>query len=222
MSEKEKGTNYPEKLTSGYYRVKKNWTDEEQLGQFRILAKAKEMADKNPGTFVFSNDGEIVYPEPVAEEDNTNAEVAVKADEETCSEVEVKEEAATSDSTTEPTTPIAYAKLKTLMNIRKEPSLSGEKVTVYKKNTICEVYEILDTGWLRIACPEAETGFAYVSNEGGAFAHIGKSLYTVRSGDTLFLIAKKLLGAGQKSGEIKAVNGMTDNIIRVGQVLLIP
>ena len=55
---------YPAKLTSGYYRVRKTWKDaKSQVGAYRILANAKAAADKNPGTYVFSNDGKAIYPD---------------------------------------------------------------------------------------------------------------------------------------------------------------
>lgn len=54
---------YPEKLTEGYYRVRKSWEDKKsQLGAYRILANAKSTADKNLGYFVFGNDGNAIYP----------------------------------------------------------------------------------------------------------------------------------------------------------------
>ena len=53
---------YPEKLTTGYYRVRKSWDDKKsQLGAYRILANAKAKADANAGYSVFSNDGKVVY-----------------------------------------------------------------------------------------------------------------------------------------------------------------
>lgn len=60
-----------EKLTDGYYRVRKTWTDAKlQIGAYRILANAKKTADANPGYSVFAPDGTTVYaaavPEPVA------------------------------------------------------------------------------------------------------------------------------------------------------------
>lgn len=59
---------YPEKLTSGYYRVRKTWKDSKsQVGAYRILKNAKAAADKNPGTFLFTNDGVAIYPEKAAE-----------------------------------------------------------------------------------------------------------------------------------------------------------
>ena len=59
---------YPEKLTSGYYRVRKTWKDSKsQVGAYRVLKNAKKAADKNPGTYVFTNDGVAIYPEKAAE-----------------------------------------------------------------------------------------------------------------------------------------------------------
>ena len=54
---------YPEKLSTGYYRVRKSWDNKKsQLGAYRYLSNAKKKADANPGYFVFSNDGKLVYP----------------------------------------------------------------------------------------------------------------------------------------------------------------
>ena len=59
---------YPEKLTSGYYRVRKTWKDSKsQVGAYRVLKNAKTAVDKNPGTFVFTNDGVAIYPKEAAE-----------------------------------------------------------------------------------------------------------------------------------------------------------
>ena len=55
--------NTPEKLTTGYYRVRKAWKDaKSQVGAYKVLKNAKKAADKNPGTFVFNPDGNAVYP----------------------------------------------------------------------------------------------------------------------------------------------------------------
>ena len=54
---------YPAKLTEGYYRVRKSWSDKKsQLGAYRILSNAKATADKNPGYYVFAPDGKAIYP----------------------------------------------------------------------------------------------------------------------------------------------------------------
>lgn len=53
---------HPEKLTTGYYRVRKSWDDKKsQLGAYRVLANAKAKADANAGYSVFSDDGKVVY-----------------------------------------------------------------------------------------------------------------------------------------------------------------
>jgi len=60
---KDDTTVYPEKLTTGYYRVRKSWKDSKsQVGAYRVLSNAKATADKNPGTYVFTNDGKAIYP----------------------------------------------------------------------------------------------------------------------------------------------------------------
>ena len=54
---------YPAKLTDGYYRVRKAWSDKKsQLGAYRVLAYAKAKADNNPGYYVFDPTGKAIYP----------------------------------------------------------------------------------------------------------------------------------------------------------------
>ncbi len=74
-------TEYPEKLTTGYYRVRKEWKDSKsQIGAYRVLANAKAAADKNPGTFVFSNDGVAIYPTEEMKEETYRIHTVVKGD----------------------------------------------------------------------------------------------------------------------------------------------
>ena len=72
---------YPEKLTEGYYRVRKTWADKKsQIGAYRVLANAKAAADKNPGTFVFTNEGTLIYPVEKKEEAAYRVHTVVKGD----------------------------------------------------------------------------------------------------------------------------------------------
>lgn len=78
---KEDTKTYPEKLTSGYYRVRKAWKDSKsQVGAYRILANAKKAADKNPGTFVFTNDGIAIYPAEDSTQETYRIHTVVKGD----------------------------------------------------------------------------------------------------------------------------------------------
>lgn len=69
---------YPERLTEGYYRVRRNWADGNrgQIGAYRFLSNAKKRVDKNPGYSVFTDDGVAIYPVaekvPTADPDETN------------------------------------------------------------------------------------------------------------------------------------------------------
>ena len=72
---------YPEKLTTGYYRVRKTWADKKsQVGAYRILANAKAAADKNPGAFVFTEDGTAIYPAENTIEESYRIHTVVKGD----------------------------------------------------------------------------------------------------------------------------------------------
>lgn len=230
---------YPAKLTTGYYRVREDWEDEaSQLGAYRLLANAKVKCDENPGSRVFDNDGNVIYPEeavPVtgaeeAEEKPVMDEPEGKAPEEESSEEkdtpvtdEQKEEAGKEEYPTAEELPaaIAYGKLKTLMNIREMPDTSAEVVTIYKKNTLIEIVEFC-AGWLKIKCPEAASGLAYVLNSADTYAFTASKIYKVVPGDNLWKIAEKELGDGSRCADIRALNGLTSNAIRVGMKLLIP
>ncbi len=228
MSKKE----YPAKLTNGYYRVREVWEDEaSQLGAYRLLANAKAKCDENPGSRVFDNDGNVIYPEEAvpdtgADESEEKAVVDdIQAEKEAEDEVDKNEESAVDENefpTAEelPAT-ITYGKLKTLMNIRKKPSLDAEVVAVYKKNALVEVVQFCD-GWLKIKCAEAEAGVAYVLNSADTYAFTASRIYTVVPGDNLWKIAEKELGNGSRCADIRVLNGLTSNAIRVGMKLLIP
>ena len=229
---------YPTKLTTGYYRVREDWEDEaSQLGAYRLLANAKAKCDENPGSRVFDNDGNVIYPEeavPVTgaeeteehpvldepeektpEEDSPDEKLAAAEEKESGS---AKEEYPTAEEL--PAT-IAYGKLKTLMNIREMPDTGAEVVTVYKKNTLIEIVEFC-AGWLKVKCPEAASGLAYVLNSADTYAFTASKIYTVTPGDNLWKIAEKELGDGSRCADIRALNGLTSNAIRVGMKLLIP
>lgn len=230
---------YPAKLTTGYYRVREDWEDEaSQLGAYRLLANAKAKCDENPGSRVFDNDGNVIYPEEAvsvtgaeeAEEKPVMDEPEGKAPDEEPSEEkdtpvtdEQKEGPGKEEYPTAEELPaaIAYGKLKTLMNIREMPDTSAEVVAIYKKNTLIEIVEFC-AGWLKIKCPEAASGLAYVLNSADTYAFTASKIYTVVPGDNLWKIAEKELGDGSRCADIRALNGLTSNAIRVGMKLLIP
>lgn len=72
-----------------------------------------------------------------------------------------------------------------------------------------DAYITTQKGGVVVATTPEEVEPAYVS-------------YTVKKGDTLWEIAKKFLGKGQRYTEIKTMNGLTSDTIYPGQVLKIP
>ena len=267
---------YPARLTTGYYRVRETWDDaESQLGAFRLLANAMAKADANPGYFVFSNEGEAIYPEPESgmeeTEDPSGTQSPVEAPVDTVpggsnsggieESVETGEETALTDESSENTegtvepgesvpseeetgkgadgaekefpeaveyeydgndVTIAYAKLKTLMNIRDGNSLDAESLTTCRKGTVVEVLQVCGDGWLRIRCPESGTGFAYVKGDDRYIYGLGKKVYTVSPRDNLWKISEEQIGDGTRYTEIRELNGLTCNVIRVGMQLVLP
>lgn len=59
---------HPEKLTRGYYRVRKTWADKKsQVGAYRVLTNAKAVCDAHPGFSVYDNSGNVVYTAEASE-----------------------------------------------------------------------------------------------------------------------------------------------------------
>lgn len=216
---------YPAKLNTGYYRVRTDWNDDaSQLGAYKLLANAKAKCDENPGSYVFAEDGTVIYPadEPTTREENAEEKPVMDLPEEDKPSDDAPGGAEEDFPSAEPQPDaVAFGKLKTLMNIRKEPSLEAEVVTVYPMNTIVEVLEVCDN-WLKIKCPEAEDGIAYVLNEDDAYVFVGRDVYEVVAGDNLWRIAERKLGSGTHYTDIRELNGLTSNAIRIGMKLLLP
>lgn len=216
---------YPAKLNTGYYRVRTDWNDDaSQLGAYKLLANAKAKCDENPGSHVFAEDGTVIYPadEPTTREETAEEKPVMDLPEEDKLSDDAPGDGEEDFPSAEPQPDaVAFGKLKTLMNIRKEPSLEAEVVTVYPMNTIVEVLEVCDN-WLKIKCPEAEDGIAYVLNEDDAYVFVGRDVYEVVAGDNLWRIAERKLGSGTHYTDIRELNGLTSNAIRIGMKLLLP
>ena len=216
---------YPAKLNTGYYRVRTDWNDDaSQLGAYKLLANAKAKCDENPGSHVFAEDGTVLYPadEPTTREETAEEKPVMDLPEEDKPSDDAPGDGEEDFPSAEPQPDaVAFGKLKTLMNIRKEPSLEAEVVTVYPMNTIVEVLEVCDN-WLKIKCPEAEDGIAYVLNEDDAYVFVGRDVYEVVAGDNLWRIAERKLGSGTHYTDIRELNGLTSNAIRIGMKLLLP
>lgn len=216
---------YPAKLNTGYYRVRTDWNDDaSQLGAYKLLANAKAKCDENPGSHVFAEDGTVIYPadEPTTREETAEEKPVMDLPEEDKPSDDAPGDGEEDFPSAEPQPDaVAFGKLKTLMNIRKEPSLEAEVVTVYPMNTIVEVLEVCDN-WLKIKCPEAEDGIAYVLNKGDAYVFVGRDVYEVVAGDNLWRIAERKLGSGTHYTDIRELNGLTSNAIRIGMKLLLP
>lgn len=216
---------YPAKLNTGYYRVRTDWNDDaSQLGAYKLLANAKAKCDENPGSHVFAEDGTVIYPadEPTTREETAEEKPVMDLPEEDKPSDDAPGDGEEDFPSAEPQPDaVAFGKLKTLMNIRREPSLEAEVVTVYPMNTIVEVLEVCDN-WLKIKCPEAEDGIAYVLNEDDAYVFVGRDVYEVVAGDNLWRIAERKLGSGTHYTDIRELNGLTSNAIRIGMKLLLP
>lgn len=216
---------YPAKLNTGYYRVRTDWNDDaSQLGAYKLLANAKAKCAENPGSHVFAEDGTVIYPadEPTTREETAEEKPVMDLPEEDKPSDDAPGDGEEDFPSAEPQPDaVAFGKLKTLMNIRKEPSLEAEVVTVYPMNTIVEVLEVCDN-WLKIKCPEAEDGIAYVLNEDDAYVFVGRDVYEVVAGDNLWRIAERKLGSGTHYTDIRELNGLTSNAIRIGMKLLLP
>jgi len=77
-----------------------------------------------------------------------------------------------------------------------------------------------------IVCADENPGYS-VFDENGIKIYIGSldptyEIYTVVKGESLWKIAKKKLGDSSRRNEIKALNGLTSDVIHIGQKLKLP
>ena len=147
----------------------------EELKTVKTLAAAKKLADAEGGSVLV--DGECVYHAAVEPVEPT-VEAPVKVEEEKPEEAPVETPEEHEDQLTEdvveevveeqPEKPVdtdqsARYRLKTLMNIRKEPSTSARKIGTAKQDTIVEVKEVRKD-WLHL------TDGTFILFGGGEFA----------------------------------------------------
>jgi hypothetical protein len=127
-------------------------SDGAELKTVKTLAAAKKLADTEGGSVLV--DGECVYratevrPTPITP--TVEAEKVEVAEAEKAAVVEEK-------------LAVEKYRIKTLMNIRKEPDLSGEKVGIAKQGEIVSVKKVTDD-WLCL------TDGTYILCGGGEFA----------------------------------------------------
>lgn len=148
----------------------------EELKTVKTLAAAKKLADAEGGSVLV--DGECVYRAAVETvEETVEAPVEVKEaqpeeapdEQPEATPVEQPEDTVedqpTEDALVEPVDadqPLKY-RLKTLMNIRKEPSTSARKIGTAKQDTVVEVKEV-KKDWLYL------TDGTFILYGGGEFA----------------------------------------------------
>ena len=132
-------------------------SDGTELKTVKTLAAAKKLADAEGGSVLV--DGECVYRATV--EATVNPTVEAGEDKKAVDEKMADKE---KEAAIEPTKPaVEKYRIKTLMNIRKEPDLSGEKVGIAKQGSIVTVKEVKDD-WLHL------TDGTYILCGGGEFA----------------------------------------------------
>lgn len=112
------GTYHPKKLSEGYYRVRKSWTDKKgQLGAYKILTNAKRKTDENKGYFVFDENGTKIYP--VSEKDeNQQVHIVESGD----SLWRIAKEYLGDGS--------RYPEIKTLNNLKSDVIYAGQKLNI--------------------------------------------------------------------------------------------
>lgn len=237
---------FPAKITRGYYRVlEENAEGAAELGAYRLLANAIRTCDENPGSCVMADAGVCIYlsdsgeqvepgdTDPGGDEDHGGSGGSGEDTGDHGSDGGDGQDSDGGDDhgdsgdhggdPVKPQNPegiVGYCKLKTMMNVRSEPSSEAELVATYKEDTILAVTQFCEGGWLKIRCGEAEE--AYLLNEGGRYASIGKTLYTVRKDDNLWKIAEEQLGDGTRYKEIAEINFLVSNRIRIGMDLILP
>lgn len=106
------------------------------------------------------------------------------------------------------------------LNYRTGPSLSYKIISTFKKGEKIEIVEEKD-GWGRVE-NKGWVSLQYVKKLQTAQTGVQYVIYKVKKNDSLWSIAAKYLGDGNRYKEIMALNGLTSDMIRTNQTLKIP
>lgn len=120
-----------------------------------------------------------------------------------------------------PATPFTVKVLIPDLNIRKGAGMNYAVTGKYTGKGVFTITQVKN-GWGKL---KSGAGWIYLENPSYCTVQ-GKvaatRTYTVRKGDSLWAIAAKQLGDGNRYKEIKNLNGLTSDTIHAGQVLKLP
>jgi nucleoid-associated protein YgaU len=105
--------------------------------------------------------------------------------------------------------------------------LLGDIALKYYKSSkqwrkIAEANPGIDPKNLKVGQKLVIPGLAAKTSDAPVVAGAGERTYTIKSGDTLYLVAKKELGSASRWKEIEKLNGVSSSELRVGQVIKLP
>ena len=106
------------------------------------------------------------------------------------------------------------------LNYRVGPSLSYRIVSTFKRGERIEIVEEKNE-WGRVE-GKGWVSLQYVKKLQTAQAGVQYITYKVKKNDSLWSIAVKYLGDGNRYKEIMALNGLTSDVIRTNQTLKVP
>lgn len=120
-----------------------------------------------------------------------------------------------------PATPFTVKVLISDLNIRRGAGMNYAVTGKYTGKGVFTITQVKN-GWGKL---KSGAGWIYLENPSYCTVQ-GKAAatrtYTVRKGDSLWAIAAKQLGDGNRYKEIKNLNGLTSDTIHAGQVLKLP
>ena len=120
-----------------------------------------------------------------------------------------------------PATPFSVKVLIPDLNIRRGAGMNYAVTGKYTGKGVFTITQVKN-GWGKL---KSGAGWIYLENPSYCTVQ-GKAAatrtYTVRKGDSLWAIAAKQLGDGNRYKEIKNLNGLTSDTIHAGQVLKLP
>lgn len=120
-----------------------------------------------------------------------------------------------------PATPFTVKVLIPDLNIRRGAGMNYAVTGKYTGKGVFTITQVKN-GWGKL---KSGAGWIYLENPSYCTVQ-GKAVatrtYTIRKGDSLWAIAAKQLGDGNRYKEIKNLNGLTSDTIHAGQVLKLP
>lgn len=131
------------------------------------------------------------------------------------------EETVPAEEEKETFTPYLITSAVAALNCRKEPSINSPVTYIIRDRLQYTIVEEKN-GWGRLKSGIGWVKLEYTTTTQDSAPELKYRVYTIKNGDTLWKIAAKELGNGERYSEIKKLNNLKSDTIYANQVLKLP